>query len=98
MIALEDRAHERAIDGPALAREDLRQLLAPLDERRRALAGPHKGVEREPRHALGMTLREERRAQRARRDPVGGQLAYFSRTKDVVGRRLEIVSAVGDVA
>jgi site-specific recombinase XerC len=43
MIALEDRMDERAIMGRRLVA--LRQLLAPLVERGRALAGPDEGVE-----------------------------------------------------
>ena len=56
--------------GRRFVREELRQLLAPLLERRRAFAGPDERVEREPRDALGMALREQRGAQRARRDAV----------------------------
>ena len=61
--------------GRRLLREELGQLLAPLLERRRAFAGPDERVERQPRDALGVALREQRGAQRARRDAVGQEAA-----------------------
>ena len=98
MVAREDRVHERAVDGAPLAREELGQLLAPLHERGRALAGPDERVERQPRHAVRVPLREQRRAQRARRDAVRQEAPDAARAGDVVGRGREVVGAVGDVA
>ena len=46
VVAFEDGLHESAIDGPPLAGQKLRQLLAPLLEGRRPRARPHKGVKR----------------------------------------------------
>jgi hypothetical protein len=71
VVAVEDRVHEGAVDRPPLAGEELGQLLASLLERRRAGAGPDEGVQRQARDALGVALREQRRAQRARADAVG---------------------------
>ena len=65
--------------GRRFVAQELRQLLAPLEERGRALAGPDEGVERESRDALGMALREERCAQRARGDAVGHERANAAR-------------------
>ena len=70
MVALEDRAHEFAVDRPPVLGAELGQPLAALGERRGALAGPHHGVEREPRDHVRVALREQGRAQRARRNPV----------------------------
>src|SRR5262245_43850576 len=70
MVALEDRAHELAVDRAPVLGAELGQTLAALGQRGRAFAGPHHGVEREPRDHLRMALREQRRAQRARRNPV----------------------------
>jgi hypothetical protein len=63
MVALENRVDERAVDGAALRRQELRQLLAPLVQRRRAFAGPDERVQREALHALGVALGEERRTE-----------------------------------
>ncbi len=63
MVALEDRAHELAVDRPAILGAELGQPLAALGERNRTLAGPHHGVEREPGDHARMALREQRRPQ-----------------------------------
>jgi hypothetical protein len=65
MIALEDRAHELAVDRAPVLGAELRQPLAALGERRRAFAGPDHGVERKPCDHLRVTLREQGRAQGA---------------------------------
>ena len=97
MVALEDRAHELAVDRPPLGLEELRQLLAALGQRRAAFAGPDMGVERQPPDAVRMALREQRGAQRARRDAVHQQRAgVVAGLEDVVGRGLEVVGALGD--
>ena len=97
MVALEDRADELAVDRPPLGLEELRQLLSPLDQRRAAFAGPDMGVEREPPHAVRMALREQRGAQRARRDAVHQQRpGVVAGLEDVVGGGLEVVGALGD--
>src|SRR5215510_59160 len=62
MIALEDRAHEFAVDRTAVLRAELRQPLGALGERRRALAGPDHGVAGKPRHHFRVTLRKKRGA------------------------------------
>src|SRR5258705_7322331 len=62
MIAIKNAAQKIAVDRPPVYFQELRQFLAPLFERRAAFAGPHEGVEREPRDALRMALREHRRA------------------------------------
>jgi hypothetical protein len=82
----------------ALGGQELGQFLAPLRQRRRTVAGPDEGIEREPGHALGMALRKQRCAQRTRRDAVGQEAPDAAAGEDVVGRGLEVVGAVGDVA
>jgi hypothetical protein len=99
MVALEDRAHELAIDRPPLGLEELRQLLAALDEGRAAFAGPDMGVEREPPHAVRMTLREQRGAQGARRNAVHQQRpGVIAGLEDIVGGGLEVVGTSEIVA
>ena len=70
MVALEDRAHEFAVDRTPVLGAELGQPLAALRKRRGAFAGPHHGVEREPRDHVRVALREQRRAQCAGRNPV----------------------------
>ncbi len=98
MIAIKNAAQKIAVDRPPVYFQELRQFLAPLFERRAAFAGPHEGVEREPRDALRMALREHRRAQRARRNTVDQKILYAARLHNVVGRGRGVVGAVGDVA
>ena len=93
MIALEDAAHESAVDRAAVFRLELGQPLPALGERRAAFAGPDEGVEREPRHALGMALGEQRRFQGTRRDAV--QKQFFI---DVPRSHCHIIGAVRNVA
>ena len=66
MVALEDRMHEGAVDRAAVLGLELGQFLAPLGERRRAGAGPHHGVERQPGNEIGMALSKQRGAKRPR--------------------------------
>ena len=61
--------------GRRFLRLEFGQLLAPLLERRRAFAGPHHGVEREPRDHLRVPLGEHRGAQRAGRNAVNEERA-----------------------
>ena len=99
MVTLEDRADELAVDRPPLGLEIFGQLLAALDQRRAAFAGPDVRVEREPLDAVGMALREQGGAQRAGRDAVHQQRAgVVAGLEDVVGAGLQIVGAFGDRA
>jgi hypothetical protein len=90
MIALENRIDERAVDGTALAGKELGKLLAPLFERRRAVARPYERVECQPRYTLGMLLREQGGAQRARRDAVDQQSMLAALRRDVIRRRGQV--------
>ncbi len=71
-------------------------FLLPLGERRRAFAGPHHGVEREPADQIGMALREQRRAQRARRDAVDQQRPLAAQLLDIARGGEAIVGALRD--
>src|SRR5258706_15699706 len=98
MIALEHAAHERPVDRPAVYFLILGQTLLALLERRAAFAGPDEGVQREPGHALGMALREDRGAQRSRGNSVEKQLLRPGGLHDVMGHLVQVVGAVRDVA
>src|SRR5205823_13747940 len=78
VVALEDRIDEGAVDRTALACEEFGQLLAPLFERGRSRAGPHERIEREPRDALRMALRDERRPKRPRRNAVSQERGHVA--------------------
>src|SRR5262245_55936985 len=97
MVAIENTMHKGAVDGPAVLRLKLWQLLSPLGQGRTTLSGPHEGVEGEARDPLRMLRGEERSFQRSRRDTVDEKLRYTGRARDVFGTRGEIVGAVGDV-
>ena len=98
MIPIEDAVHKRAIDRTAVNLQELRQLFAPLVERRAALTRPDERIERKARNALGMTFREHRRPECARRDSVHRELFNAARLHDIAGCRNRIVGAVSDVA
>jgi hypothetical protein len=97
MIPLEYRINESTIDRAAIHFPELGELLRPLLQCRAAFAGPYESVERKARDPVGIALREERRAQRARRDPVDQKLLHASGLHDVLARRREIVGAVRDI-
>ena len=59
--------------------------------------GPHERVERQPSHPIGLPLSEQRGPQCARRDAVDQERGHATGSLDVIGRRLEVVGAVGDV-
>ncbi len=97
MVAREDAVHERAVDRTAVHRLELRKFFLPLGERGAAFTGPHEGVEREARHALGMALGEERGLERARGDAVHQQVRRTRLVEDEAAAGGEVVGAVGDV-
>ena len=97
MVAREDRSHECAVDRATVLGAELGQLLAPLRQRRAALARPHEGIEGEAFHPFGMALGEGGRAQRARRDAVDEERPRAARLEDVVGGGRKVVGAGGDV-
>src|SRR5690606_35553543 len=97
VVAVEYGVHERAVYGAPLVRLPLVELLCALFQSRAALAGPYEGIEREARHALRMALGEHRRAQGAGRYAVDHELFRTGSFGNVITRRGEIVSTVGNV-
>ncbi len=96
MVALENRAHEFAVDRTPVLGAELGQPLAALGKRRGTFAGPYHGIEREPRDHLRVALREQGRAQRARRNPVDQKRALAAHLFDIARGREAVVGAVGD--
>ncbi len=96
VVAVEDRMHEGAVDRPAVLGQELGQPLAALRQRRAAFTRPHHGVERQAGHHLGMTLGEQRGAQRPRRDAVDQEGALAAQPLDVGRGREAVVGAEGD--
>ena len=99
MVALEDRAHECAVDRAALG--------SPGTPAASCAAAPASGClrrSRRRRRAPGATrardgaARTARRAARPTRCRRSRKLAIAARAKDVVGGRGQVVGAVGDVA
>src|SRR5262245_54566926 len=94
MVAIENTVHKGSVDGPAVLRLKLGQLLPPLGQGWTAISGPYEGVKRETCDPFGMPRGEERSFQRPRRDTVDEKLCYAGRARDVFGPRGEIVDAV----
>jgi hypothetical protein len=97
MIAGEDRMDEGAVDRPAVGGAELGKLLGPFGERRAAFAGPHHGVERKPRHHVGVVLGKQRSAQRARRNPIDEKRPRrAAQYADIACGRETVLSAASD--
>src|SRR5262245_22521213 len=96
MVAIEYRMDESLVDRPAVFGGELGELFSSLLECRRAFAGPHHGIEREPCDHFGMPFGKHRGAQRARRYSVNKERTFCAQGLDIEGSRVTVVRALLD--